>query len=214
MFKYSFLSSIIILVIACYFYFYPKHMVMESFNASQNPEIILLGDSILNNKNYVFVNESVEYYLKQKYPIVKNLAKDGSKMDDLYDQIDHLKTIPLSKHSKVIISIGGNDLLENQNPHKLLEQYKEILLHLLKTYPGLKIYIVNIYYPPCCRFKKYVNVITNWNNLLGSLNQLLNSNIKIIPISEVVTERNDFVFEIEPSPEGGQKIVDSIISYL
>ena len=215
MLKYPLVPSLFILFVACYFYFYPK--TIQSFinntmnNNNKDKQVILLGDSMLNNKKYVFENESVEYYLKQEYPHLNNLATDGAKMNDLNTQLNKLKTMNISKNSNLIISIGGNDLLDTQNVQKVFKQYKQLLADILREYPDIHIYLLNIYYPPCCRFKRYYNVITQWNNLLPSLKS---SNIKIILISEMLTEKDDFVFEIEPSNTGGQKIANKIMGIM
>jgi hypothetical protein len=213
MLKYPLVPSIFILIVSCYFYFYPK--TIQSFinnkNNDNNKQIVLLGDSILNNKKYVYANESVEDYLKQTYPNLNNLATDGAKINDLHDQLNKLNTINISKDSSLIISIGGNDLLDTQNTQTLFKQYKQLLSNILTDYPYIHIYLLNIYYPPCCRFKRYYNVITQWNNLLSSLKS---SNIKIILISEILTEKDDFVFEIEPSNKGGKKLANKIIEII
>ena len=217
MLKYPLVPSLFILFVACYFYFYPKTIqsfinnTMNNNNNNKDKQVILLGDSMLNNKKYVFENESVEYYLKQEYPFLHNLATDSAKMNNLNTQLNKLKTMNISKDSTIIISIGGNDLLDNQNVQQVFKQYKQLLDDILREYPDIHIYVLNIYYPPCCRFKRYYNVITQWNNLLPSLKS---SNIKIILISEMLTEKDDFVFEIEPSNTGGQKIANKIMDIM
>lgn len=212
MLKYPLAPSIFILIVSCYFYFYPK--TIQSFiniNSDMHKHVVLLGDSMVNNQNYVFENESVEYYLKQEYPFLNNLATDGAKMNDLNTQLHKLKSLNTPKDSSIIISIGGNDLLDNQNVQKVFKKYKQLLSDVLREYPDIHIYVLNIYYPPCCRFKRYYNIITQWNNLLNSLKS---SNITIIPISEMLTEKDDFIFEIEPSKEGGKKIANKIIDII
>ena len=221
MLKYPLAPSIFILIVACYFYFYPKtiqsfininsNMNNNNNNNNNNNKIVLLGDSMLNNKNYVFENESVEYYLKQEYPFLINLATDGAKMSDLNTQVNKLKTINITKGSTLIISIGGNDLLADLDVLKVFKRYKQLLANILSEYPDIYIYVLNIYYPPCCRFKRYYNIITQWNNLLNSLKS---SNIKLILISEMLTQKEDFVFEIEPSNQGGHKIANKIIDIM
>ena len=43
---------------------------------------------------------------------------------------------------------------------------------------------------------------------------LKNDNITIIKISEMLTEKDDFIFEIEPSKQGGQKIANKIMDIM
>ena len=213
MLKYPLAPSLFILIVACYFYFYPK--TIQSFinnkNNNKDKHVILLGDSILNNKNYVYETESVEYYLKQEYPLLHNLARDGAKINDLKTQLNILKALKTPKDLNIIISIGGNDILDNQNVQKVFKEYKQLLSDILSEYPYIHIYVLNIYYPPCCRYKRYYHFITEWNNLLNSLKS---SDIKIILISDILTEKDDFVFEIEPSNQGGQKLANNIIEIM
>jgi len=55
---------------------------------TNNNTIILLGDSILNNSNYVSEGKSVYDILKTKTNNVYNFSKDGATINDLYSQLD------------------------------------------------------------------------------------------------------------------------------
>jgi len=80
-------------------------------------KILLLGDSIIDNKSYVLSNElDVTEHLKflcldDINTKVENHAVDGSTMYDL--EKDQLGLNKLSDASHIIVSIGGNDLLHN-----------------------------------------------------------------------------------------------------
>ena len=79
--------------------------------------ILLLGDSIIDNKSYVLSSElDVTAHLKELCSndlstTVENHAVDG---DTMYDLVSgQLDSKILSDASHIVVSIGGNDLLHN-----------------------------------------------------------------------------------------------------
>ena len=79
--------------------------------------ILLLGDSIIDNRSYVLKDElDVTAHLKKLYldqpdVSITNNAVDGDTMYDL--EYNHLDTSGIEEASHIIVSIGGNDLLHN-----------------------------------------------------------------------------------------------------
>ena len=82
-----------------------------------NKNILLLGDSIIDNRSYVLDGElDVTAHLKKLYAdqpdvSITNNAVDGDTMYDL--ERNHLGGEELQNASHTIVSIGGNDLLHN-----------------------------------------------------------------------------------------------------
>ena len=82
-----------------------------------NKNILLLGDSIIDNRSYVLKDElDVTAHLKKLYSdhpnvSITNNAVDGDTMYDLKN--NHLDTPDIEEASHIIVSIGGNDLLHN-----------------------------------------------------------------------------------------------------
>tara|TARA_B100000963_G_C22543602_1_gene633374 strand:- start:57 stop:752 length:696 start_codon:yes stop_codon:yes gene_type:complete len=80
-------------------------------------KIILLGDSIIDNKSYVLSNElDVTEHLEKLFSndpnvVIENHAVDGDTMHQL--ERDHLDSNLLSGATHIVVSIGGNDLLHN-----------------------------------------------------------------------------------------------------
>ena len=98
---------LIILIIVILFNSYIK--VKEGFN-NNDGRIILLGDSIFKNNNYVFPGYAVEDILKKKEdPIV--LAMDNARISDVEHQIEMLPNKYNNSLSKIFVSVGGNDIL-------------------------------------------------------------------------------------------------------
>ena len=82
-----------------------------------NKNILLLGDSIIDNRSYVLDGElDVTAHLKKLYAdqpnvIITNNAVDGDTMYNI--EYNHLDTPEVEEASHIIVSIGGNDLLHN-----------------------------------------------------------------------------------------------------
>ena len=80
-------------------------------------KILLLGDSIIDNKSYVLDGElDVTAHLKKLYSdqpdvFIINNAVDGDTMYNI--EYNHLDTPEVEEASHIIVSIGGNDLLHN-----------------------------------------------------------------------------------------------------
>lgn len=205
---YSWISTIILLIICIYFYFYKYFykFVFESFENSST--YILLGDSILNNSNYVKENENIESIFINQNENVINLAKDNANLYTMEFQLNELNDLSINPTDIIVLSVGGNDLLANRNINDLKIQYTSLLDQIKNTYPYNEIILLDIYYPDEKNYKNYYGKITEWNNFLLSLKD---KKVKVALISEIVS-KEDLVYNIEPSSNGGKKIVSLIIS--
>ena len=80
-------------------------------------KIILLGDSIIDNKSYILSNElDVTEHLEKLFSndpnvVIENHAVDGDTMHQL--EKNHLDSNLLLGATHIVVSIGGNDLLYN-----------------------------------------------------------------------------------------------------
>jgi lysophospholipase L1-like esterase len=146
--------------------------------------------------------------MRLNVPIIK-IAKDGDKITDIYNQ---LRQIPYVKSSNMIIilSVGGNDLLEYEPIEKAYFNYIELLRYIKNTYT-CKLYVLNLYYPMDESMKKYYETIKTWNTLLTEIPKKEKIEINIIDISKIIIEPTDLVNKIEPSITGGLKIANHII---
>lgn len=177
--------------------------------------IVLIGDSILNNNMYVPLGKSVADNIKliSENNIIIG-AKDGATIDTCYYQLNNIIN---SENYYLFISIGGNDILnhsyekinknENDEFEKIKEKYIKFLDFVEKTYPKTKIYLFNLYYPTDEKYKKYKNVIKQWNEMISSLN----SKYEILRLDNLLTNSSDFTHGIEPSAIGSEKIAKLII---
>jgi lysophospholipase L1-like esterase len=103
--------------------FYHSYLVTYKENFDKQKQIILLGDSILENSNYVEKYFNVESYIKKKHPHVLNLAQDQAVINNLSLQIKNLKQKKINKGDIIFVSVGGNDIMNHyrfkkKNKHK------------------------------------------------------------------------------------------------
>jgi hypothetical protein len=200
----------------------------ESFS-NNNPNIILLGDSIFRNNNYVGQKNSIDNLLKVNHIPVLNLSQDGALISDGYYQIDKIPNDYNNKETTIIVSLGGNDLINwatnnqienNQQLRKeeithinynLFIDYKNLIEDLHSKYDKCKIILTNLYYPRDPQWKSYFPIIKDWNHQLYDFYKSKDYNIKnILEIDKTINQPNDFVYSVEPSELGGSKIVHMI----
>ena len=180
--------------------------------------IVLLGDSIFQNNNYVPKSKSVEYLLKEKLSIPSLvLAQDNAIIYDIPKQYNSMPLNLNAKTTNLYISIGGNDLLNlyehnNTNNSKLFnmvwEIYKKTILMLIDS-TQCNIILTDIYFITDPNYSRYLPIIKKWNaNLYRFASK---NNFKVFKISEILTQPQDFTNSIEPSSVGGKKMVNSFI---
>jgi len=201
--------SIIIIVGCAYF-----KNIKEGLTGSNN--IVLIGDSVLNNSNYVSSGESVENNLKTKTQNVFNFAKDGATISDCYSQLDKIP-IELNKtETYVFISAGGNDILNKRGQltsaeiKKLFDDYMEFLKALRVKLSSAKINILNLYIPSNPRYQSYKSSIEQWNKLIKEYSSKIGEMYTVINLDTLLTTPEDFVYDIEPSEIASQKIANVI----
>ena len=203
----------IIILIILRIYLVKLSPMIEIFNTkNKDNKLVCIGDSILNNTNYVPVGKSVINYLRGNMVDVINVAQDNAKIEDVYDQIRRIPDI--KSNMNIILSVGGNDLLEYGPIKPVYEKYIKLVRYITDKYIDTykcKLYVLNLYYPKDESMKKYYKIIRNWNSLLVNIPIKYNINMNIIDISKIIKEPTDLVHEIEPSATGGLKIADKII---
>jgi len=159
---------------------------------------ILLGDSMLQNSNYV--EKSIPYLLGQKCKVT-TLAQDGATINDVYRQLDNMPG-DLS-NSIIFVSVGGNDLLNYAHINDMIPKYKTLMKSIQAKFPNSKIVPLNLYYPPNISNPN----IKPWNDFLGAT-------FNIIHVDKIMNMPSDFISNIEPSEIGSYKIANAILKYI
>lgn len=183
---------------------------------TNNDKVILMGDSVLKNNNYVSSGKSVEDLLRIKTNNLINVSKDGATINDLYEQLDKLSTDLNKSESYIFISIGGNDILNkrselnNNEVKSLFNSYMDFLKALRVKFGNTKINIINLYFPVNPRYKAYKSSIEQWNKLIDQYSSKIGEMYNVIDINSLLTKPEDFVYDIEPSEIGSEKIANII----
>lgn len=199
----------ILIIVSCAFV---KTLKEELTN---NNTVILLGDSVLNNANYVQSGDSVYDKLKQKLSNVLNLAKDGATIVDLYSQLDKI-SVDLNKQSTyVFVSAGGNDILnkniKNTNDIKqLFDTYFNFIKALKAKMNNVSINVLNLYVPSNPRYNDYRQSIEQWNKLISDNSDNIGLTYNVLDIYSLMNSPDDFVYDIEPSDTASAKIANLI----
>jgi hypothetical protein len=203
------LVSIIIIVGCAYF-----KSLKEGL--TNNDNIVLIGDSVLNNSNYVPSGKSVVDILKTKTTKVFNFAKDNATIMDCYAQLDKIP-IDLNKtNTYVFVSVGGNNILDKKSQlnsseiKRIFDDYMEFLKALRAKLSSSKINILNLYLPASPLYQSYKPAVDQWNKLIKDYSRKIGEMYNIINLDTLLTSPQDFVYEIEPSESASQKIANII----
>ena len=143
-------TSIIIIIVSIIVIFSCAYFKSLKEGLTNNDNIILIGDSILNNSNYVSEGKSVFDILKTKTNKVFNVAKDGATISDLYSQLDKIPLDLNMSETYVFISTGGNDILNKRSQLdetelvSLFNSYKNFISALRAKLGSVKINIMNL----------------------------------------------------------------------
>jgi hypothetical protein len=187
------ISLVLLLFILFIYNFKPKDTFINEKGTNDN--IVLIGDSILNNSAYVSADQSVPDLLSKKMNgyTIYNFAKDGATLNDCYTQLDKISLELNNSNTYIFLSFN---------------QYSELIESIKTRVPNASLYVLNLYYPTDGHYKSYHKTIKQWNRLLED--NVSNLGYTLIPISSLLVLEEDFAYGIEPSFKGGQKIVDAI----
>ena len=211
----NYYSSFIILVsciiiVSCAFY----KGIKEGLTTSDN--IVLFGDSVLNNSKYVNADQSVVDNLKIKTKNVFSFAQDGATIVDCYSQLDTASSDLNTSNTYIFISAGGNDLLNEREPltpsviSDLFSNYLDFIRSVKVKFPNAKINIFNLYQPANPRYNSYKASIDQWNKLIQDNSGKIGLMYNVLDLHSLLNTPNDFVYDIEPSQEASKKIANLI----
>lgn len=201
--------SIIIIFICAY-----SKSIKEGL--TNNDNIVLLGDSVLNNSNYVPQGASVADILQTKTSNVFNFSKDGATINDLYAQLDKIPQNLNSSETYVFISAGGNNILnkggqiDSAKIKQLFDTYMNFVKALRVKLGSVKINILDLYLPANPRYESYKKSIDQWNKLIKEYSDKIGEMYNVIDMNTLLTTPEDFIYDIEPSELGSKKIANAI----
>jgi molybdopterin converting factor small subunit len=211
--KFPKLKTILIITISIIIIFSCAYFKSIKEGLTNNNTIILMGDSILNNANYVPEGTSVYAFLKQKVSNVINVAKDGATINDLYTQLDKIPIELNNSQTYIFISAGGNNILSNSTTKlnkdqiiQLFNTYIDFLKALRAKLSNININILNLYLPTNPRYQSYKSSVDQWNQLLKEYSNKIGETYNILDLHTLLTSPEDFIYDIEPSKTASDKI--------
>lgn len=190
--------------------------------------IVLLGDSIFDNKSYVSGGLDVVTHLRQQIPDewkATLLAVDGNLVENVQTQI---LDIP-NDATHLFVSVGGNNALLNADIlqmkvsssaevfDRLADLASDFEYHyreMLKVVSRLNkpTTVCTIYYPrmPDPTYQKLAcAALASFNDVI--IKQAFLFGIPLIDLRIVCNEDSDYANSIEPSEAGGGKIAKTIL---
>ena len=200
--------------------------------------VVLFGDSIIDNKTYVSHGEfSVLEHLENisNYEYIQ-VAYDGHTTFDVQNKQLHLSTI--EKPSHIVLSVGGNDLLQNlsylsngpmsnvneaitgiqQHIFEPLEQRFETIIEELSSQRA-NLLICTVYEGDLGRTDEFKDVLDSSKIMVSSLNDIVYKTAKkykadVLELREIFISSDDYANPIEPSHIGGEKLAKSIVEWV
>lgn len=194
--------------------------------------VVLLGDSILDNRPYTAPEPDTTELLQQMLGdgwSVDLAARDGARMRDMGRQLHQAN----DRSATAILSIGGNDLIEHidlltrpasAGAAPVLEELLAISDDFGERYEDLAcsvatqfdravlctIYEVRLEPPPVARLARIPLGVMN-DRIIRVAARL---GLEVLELREVCTASSDFVLQIEPSASGAAKIAKAIAAML
>lgn len=212
MYNFPKLTTLAIIIISVVIIFSCAYFKSLKEGLTNNDTVILIGDSILNNSNYVPAGKSVYDSLKKKISKVINVSKDGATINDLYGQLDKIPVDLNNSNTYIFISAGGNDILNKRTElsttdiRRLFDSYMEFLKALRTKLGSAKINILNLYLPSNPRYQSYKTSVEQWNQLINQNSSKVGEMYNVIDLYGLLTSPDDFVYDIEPSESASDKI--------
>lgn len=209
----------IILIFLLFFSLIKGIKIKEGLETS-NHTVVLLGDSIFKNNEYVTDRFSIENRLKKKINTFV-YAEDGAFIANIIPQYHEMPSELNNNNTYIFVSIGGNNILEeyyykdypttNLQPlDNLWNEYKTTI-QKLRLLTKCNIVLTDIYYITDKNYTQLIPLIKIWNKNLYKFCK--KEKLMVYKISDIVERPQDFTNGIEPSIVGGQIIVDNIINY-
>jgi hypothetical protein len=193
--------------------------------------IVLLGDSIFDNENYVPPGRDVISHLRERLEPGSQatlLAVDGATIDDVAHQVPEIP----DDATHLVLSVGGNDALNLM--HVLPDETRTIADALAKlsmlqerfatAYRGLiglllavqkPLVVCTIYYPPTFEYEFGGLVapgLSAFNDTILTI--AFEERLSVIETRLVCFEESDFESAIEPSESGGAKTAEALVKAL
>ncbi|MER9445740.1 SGNH/GDSL hydrolase family protein [Mesorhizobium sp. M0340] len=199
--------------------------------AAMTNKVVLLGDSVFDNRAYVAGGADVLAHLARQLPerwSAELLAVDGSVMAGVRQQLERLP----AGATHLVVSIGGNDALgvssvldaPSRSVADALLKLAEIREQFCSEYastldavlavnlPTAVCTIYDVRYADLDERRVAVTALSILNDCITRA--AATRGVAVIDLRIVSDEDADFVNAIEPSEQGGGKIASAIVSFV
>lgn len=201
-----------------------------NLNKGYGMHLVLLGDSVFDNRVYVASEESVAAHLKRLLPADINLtclAVDGHLTSDVFCQLDRLPETA----THIALSSGGNDALSLvhllDSPcctiSDALKQLSQLLKKFEHDYGRLKnrLELLGLPVLVCTIYDAVPGLPSHWKTALSLFNDVISKGIHndlndCLDLRTCLHQESDFSEKspIEPSGTGGLKIAQHITGWI
>jgi lysophospholipase L1-like esterase len=166
-------------------YYTDEVTLFELENFRKNKDVVFLGDSLID---YCEWNE-----LLQRNDIA-NRGIAGDTTEGLLHRLSSLKEL---NPSKIFILIGINDIQQNVEKSKIVNNYKQIIEEIKRSLPNTEIYIESILYVNPDKYnttffrdgRKINSVVKEVNKELKNLAK--EESVNYLDISSILTKNNE-----------------------
>jgi lysophospholipase L1-like esterase len=190
--------------------------------------VVLLGDSIFDNKSYVQRGQpDVVAQVQAKLPEgwrATLCAVDGAVTRNVEGQ---LRTVP-SDASHLIVSVGGNDALRNsgilregaRSVAEVIARFADVQDEFAQSYRAmldrvqerrLPVAVCTIYdarFPDPREQRLVVTALSIFNDII--MREAFGRRLPLVDLRLICSEPDDYANPIEPSAKGGDKIAGAI----
>ena len=198
-----------------------------------NTQLVLLGDSIIDNKTYVLDGEfSVLEHIQSKSETpVTQLALDGATTDDVIS--NQINVIPFGT-SHIVLSVGGNDLLNEigflmedfkYTPNQVLKRCHSLIAPITQKYESIvsqlqttsraNLLLCTVYEGNLEDSAIYDDIAISSRAMLSLFNDSIYKihnmfKTEILELRNIFVSPEDYANPIEPSHIGGEKFAKAI----
>ena len=202
-----------------------------------NRQLVLLGDSIIDNKTYVLDGEfSVLEHIQSKTETpVTQLALDGATTDDVIS--NQINVIPFGT-SHIVLSVGGNDLLNEigflmedfkYTPNQVLERCQSLIAPIRQKYESIvsqlqttsraNLLLCTVYEGNLDGSVMYDDIAISSRAMLSLFNDSVYKThnlfgTDVLELRHIFTDKEDYANPIEPSHQGGEKLAEKLIRWV
>ena len=190
--------------------------------------LVLLGDSIFDNRAYVGGGQAVIDQVKQRVPSDWQstlLAVDGHTSRNIPQQLQHMP----KDVTHIVLSVGGNDALNTlqhlglpaTNVMGALVELSGLLSTFRRSYTSLLTGLLTLKKPlmVCTVYDAVPGLTDAYKAALGMFNDVIlreaiRFGVPVLDLRMICTETGDYSQQspIEPSSKGGAKIAEKLVA--